>query len=65
MKLPRIQHKKARIEIIPMIDTMFFLLVFFMLATLSMTWQKGIMVNLPAAGSATQTNTRRNSIICY
>jgi len=36
-----------------MIDTMFFLLVFFMIATLSMTMQKGMPVNLPTAGSAT------------
>ena len=36
-----------------MIDTMFFLLVFFMIATLSMTLQKGMPVNLPTAGSAT------------
>ena len=36
MRIPRPTRKKARIEIIPMIDTMFFLLVFFMVATLSM-----------------------------
>ncbi len=54
MRLPPAAKKKARIEIIPMIDTMFFLLVFFMIATLSMTMQKGMPVNLPTAGSATQ-----------
>lgn len=43
--------KKARIEIIPMIDTMFFLLVFFMIATLSMTVMKGMQVNLPKASA--------------
>ena len=53
MHLPPATKKKARIEIIPMIDTMFFLLVFFMIATLSMTIQKGIQVNLPTAGSST------------
>ncbi len=41
------KKKKARIEIIPMIDTMFFLLVFFMIATLSMTVMRGMPVNLP------------------
>lgn len=35
-----------------MIDTMFFLLVFFMVATLSMTIQKGLQVNLPHAATA-------------
>ncbi len=49
MKLPRNTARKARIEIIPMIDTMFFLLVFFMLASLSMTHQYSVPVNLPKA----------------
>ncbi|MEO6202778.1 MAG: biopolymer transporter ExbD [Nitrospirales bacterium] len=53
MKLPAAVKKKARIEIIPMIDTMFFLLVFFMIATLSMTIQHGMPVNLPTADSST------------
>ena len=52
MKLKRQLVKKARIEIIPMIDTMFFLLVFFMVATLSMTVQQGLSVNLPHAVTA-------------
>jgi biopolymer transport protein ExbD len=52
MRVRRHQRKKARIEIIPMIDTMFFLLVFFMVATLSMTLQRGIPVNLPHAATA-------------
>lgn len=51
MTIPRSTPKKARIEIIPMIDTMFFLLVFFMVATLSMTQQNGLPVNLPQASS--------------
>jgi len=54
VRLPSAAKKKARIEIIPMIDTMFFLLVFFMIATLSMTMQKGMPVNLPIAGSETE-----------
>jgi len=52
MKLKRRMTRKARIEIIPMIDTMFFLLVFFMVATLSMTVQQGLSVNLPHAVTA-------------
>ncbi len=54
MKLVRGSRKKARIEIIPMIDTMFFLLVFFMIATLSMTVQKSLPVNLPYASTASE-----------
>lgn len=52
MRIPRLPRKKVRIEIIPMIDTMFFLLVFFMVATLSMTLQRGMPVNLPASAEA-------------
>ena len=53
MKLKCYQPKKARIEIIPMIDTVFFLLVFFMMASLAMTTAKGLPVNLPKASAAT------------
>jgi biopolymer transport protein ExbD len=41
--------KKARIEIIPLIDIMFFLLASFMMVSLSQTHMKGIKVALPAA----------------
>ena len=44
-----IPHKKARIEIIPLIDIMFFLLASFMMVSLSQTHMKGIRVNLPSA----------------
>jgi biopolymer transport protein ExbD len=40
--------KHARIEIIPLIDIMFFLLASFMMVSLSQTHMKGIRVNLPA-----------------
>jgi len=55
MRLPAFAKKKPRIEIIPMIDTMFFLLVFFMIATLAMTIQHGMPVSLPTAESSTDT----------
>jgi biopolymer transport protein ExbD len=42
-----IPHKRARIEIIPLIDIMFFLLASFMMVSLSQTHMKGIKVNLP------------------
>ncbi|MGH7875375.1 MAG: ExbD/TolR family protein [Candidatus Binatia bacterium] len=54
MRIQRRSIKKARIEIIPMIDTIFFLLVFFMISTLSMTQFKGLPVNLPKAASGRQ-----------
>ena len=62
MRLPAAAKKKPRIEIIPMIDTMFFLLVFFMIATLSMTIQQGMPVSLPTAESSTDTETENVSL---
>jgi biopolymer transport protein ExbD len=44
-----IPKKHARIEIIPLIDIMFFLLASFMMVSLSQTHMKGIRVNLPSA----------------
>lgn len=52
MHIPRKAPRKARIEIIPMIDIIFFLLVFFMISTLSMTINRGLPVNLPKAATA-------------
>jgi len=47
MKIKRLSaNKKAKIEIIPMIDVMFFLLVTFIITSLSMRNYQGIVVNL-------------------
>jgi biopolymer transport protein ExbD len=53
LRLKRHPIEKARIELIPMIDTMAFLLVFFMIASLAMTQQLGLTVSLPRASAAT------------
>lgn len=45
-------RRKARIEIIPLIDIMFFLLATFVMVSLSMVKNKGIPVNLPGATTA-------------
>jgi len=45
-------HKKARIEIIPLIDIMFFLLAAFMMASLSMMRLQAIKMDLPTATMA-------------
>ena len=48
MKLRKLRpHRHGRIEIIPMIDVMFFLLATFMLASLSMQNLNSLAVNLP------------------
>ena len=52
MKLQRSELKRARIEIIPMIDTIFFLLVFFMITSLSMVQMSAKKVALPISTTA-------------
>jgi len=47
-------HKKARIEIIPLIDIMFFLLAAFMMASLTMIKMQSIKMDLPTATQATR-----------
>lgn len=46
-------HKKARIEIVPLIDIMFFLLASFMLVSLSMVTMRGMKINMPTAATST------------
>jgi biopolymer transport protein ExbD len=53
-----IPHKKARIEIIPLIDIMFFLLASFMMVSLSQVHMKGIKVQLPTGVSGETQNKR-------
>ena len=56
-----IPHKKARIEIIPLIDIMFFLLASFMMVSLSQVHLKGMKVNLPT-GVSGQTQNKREYV---
>ncbi len=52
--------RRARIEIIPLIDIMFFLLATFVMVSLSMVKNQGIPVRLPAAASG-QPQDRKDS----
>ena len=45
-------RRRARIEIIPLIDIMFFLLATFVMVSLSMIRNQGINVNLPVAATS-------------
>ena len=54
--LSPLSHKKARIEIIPLIDIMFFLLACMMLVSLNMVQLKGLKLSLPTAQTATTEN---------
>lgn len=52
MNIPSPRAKRrARIEIVPLIDIIFFLLATFVMVSLSMVKNKGIPVNLPVASS--------------
>ena len=52
MNIPaRCPRRRARIEIIPLIDIMFFLLATFMIVSLSMVKNHGVEVQLPTAES--------------
>ena len=63
MRIRRRPEEKARIELVPMIDTMAFLLVFFMIASLAMTQQAGMSVNLPQAGTADSASWGDRSLV--
>jgi len=49
MKMRYFEYRKARIEIIPMIDVMLFLLVFFIMVTLQMIPDAGVNLQLPVS----------------
>lgn len=62
MKIKRINPaKKGKIEIIPMIDVMFFLLATFILASIAMQKYQGVAVNLNK-GSAENISEQQQSI---
>jgi biopolymer transport protein ExbD len=52
MKIQLPTHKKARIEMLPLIDIVFLLLVFFIYAMLSMAVHRGLPVELPLSNTA-------------
>jgi biopolymer transport protein ExbD len=54
MNIPSLRARKgARIEIVPLIDIIFFLLATFVMVSLSMIKNQGITVNLPVAATST------------
>jgi biopolymer transport protein ExbD len=55
--------KRARIEIIPLIDIIFFLLATFVMVSLSMIKNQGISVNLPVAASSAPQERKDHSAI--
>ena len=56
--------RRARIEIIPLIDIVFFLLATFVMVSLSMVRNQGLPVNLPrAASSSSSAESRQEAVI--
>ena len=64
MKIPLPQsRRKARIEIIPLIDVIFFLLATFLMISLSMIKNQGINVNLPTARTSASEDRSKSVTI--
>ncbi len=51
------EERKARVEMVPLIDCMFLLLVFFIYAMVTMTVHHGIRVSLPAGEGRVEQKT--------
>jgi biopolymer transport protein ExbD len=58
----RRQPEEAEIIIIPMIDTMMFLLMFFIVASLALAVQNGLPVNLPKASTGEKHSAQNLTI---
>lgn len=56
-------RKQARIEIIPMIDVMMFLLVFFVLISINVIPALGIKTTLPQSSEAQDTRAIKNVVV--
>ncbi|MGD8107896.1 ExbD/TolR family protein [Pantoea sp. FN0302] len=57
------RKNKAHIELIPMIDVMMFLLVFFVLISLNVIPAQGLKTQLPGAASAQQLKPQKKAIV--
>ena len=64
MRIPLpVAKRKARIEIIPLIDIVFFLLATFVMVSLSMVRNQGLPVNLPKAAASVPSEGRQEAVI--
>jgi len=57
------KKNKAHIELIPMIDVMMFLLVFFVLISLNVIPSQGMKTQLPGAASAQEIKPQKRAIV--
>lgn len=58
-----LKKNKAHIELIPMIDVMMFLLVFFVLISLNVIPAQGLKTQLPGAASAQQLKPQKKAVV--
>jgi len=65
MKLDLGSRRRPRIEMLPLIDIVFLLLVFFIYAMLSMAVHKALPVALPQSTAATVDTTERTSVTLF
>ena len=64
MRIPLpVAKRKARIEIIPLIDIVFFLLATFVMVSLSMVRNQGLPVNLPKASASAPSEGRQEAVV--
>ena len=56
-------RRKARIEIIPMIDVMMFLMVFFVLISLRVIPALGLKTQLPTSGKPEKLDVRSHAVV--
>ncbi len=63
MKLSSPAQRKIRIEMVPLIDTFFLLLAFFISSMLSMSVLKGLPIELPRVGQATNLDRKEVVVI--
>lgn len=56
-------RKRPRIEIIPLIDIIFFLFATFVMVSLSMVKNRGIALNLPAAATASSQSHDTSAVV--
>lgn len=64
VSLPSVK-RRARIEIIPLIDVVFFLLATFVMVSMSMVKNQGVLVRLPAAQTAAAEDRKSSVTVSF
>lgn len=62
MKLKIVQPPRSRIELMPLIDSFFLILAYFIYSFLSMSVHKGIQLDLPSASTSKITKMKNTAV---